>query len=104
MWTDFLQRAHHDEYAPIAEKFASLIDYQDAQNRWAESASQPEAQRQALRQTISQAAERLGRLASESEPGRLMLGQEYDDSFGRINAELITLNQKLTDQAISAVD
>ena len=32
-----------------------------------------------------------------------MSQQDYDDTFGRINAELITLNQTLTDQAISAI-
>lgn len=103
MWTDFLQRAHQADYAPIAEKFDALIDYQAAQAQWAAAANLPERARKALRRTISQAAQRLGRPASESEPGRLMPQQDYDDAFGRINAELITLNQTLTDQAISDI-
>ena len=103
MWTDFLQRAHSADYAPIAAKFDALIDYQAAQEQWAGAAHLPERARQALRQTISQTARRLGRSASESEPGQLMPQQDYDDTFGRINAELITLNQTLTDQAISAI-
>ncbi|WP_347170205.1 DUF6543 domain-containing protein [Pseudomonas salmasensis] len=103
MWTDFLQRAHQADYAPIAEKFDALIDYQAAQAQWAAAANLPERARKALRRTISQAAQRLGRPAWESEPGRLMPQQDYDDAFGRINAELITLNQTLTDQAISDI-
>lgn len=103
MWTDFLQRAHQADYAPIADKFDALIDYQAAQEQWAAAANFPEKARQALRRTISQAAQRLGRPVSESEPGQLMSQQDYDDTFGRINAELITLNQTLTDQAISAI-
>lgn len=103
MWTDFLQRAHQTDYALIAEKFDALIDYEAAQAQWAAAAHLPERARQALRQTISQTARRLGRSASESEPGQLMPQQDYDDTFGRINAELITLNQTLTDQAISAI-
>lgn len=103
MWTDFLQRAHPADYASIAAKFDALIDYQAAQEQWAAAANRPESARQALRQTISRSAQRLGRPASESEPGQLMSQQDYDDTFGRINAELITLNQTLTDQAISAV-
>lgn len=103
MWTDFLQCAHQTDYAPIAAKFDALIDYQAAQEQWAAAAHLPESARQALRQTISRSAQRLGRPASESEPGQLMPQQDYDDTFGRINAELITLNQTLTDQAISAI-
>ncbi len=101
MWTDFLQRAHHAEYAVVAEKFDALIDYQAAQKKWAGDAGLSESARQALRQTIGQAAQRLGRSGADSEPGRLMSDSEYGDAFDRINAELITLNQRLTDQAIS---
>jgi len=103
MWTDFLQRAHHAEYAVFAEKFDALIDYQAAQKKWAGDAGLSESARQALRQTIGQAAQRLGRSGADSEPGRLMSDSEYRDAFDRINAELITLNQRLTDQAISEV-
>ena len=103
MWTDFLQRAHPADYASIAAKFDALIDYQAAQEQWAAAANLPESARQALRQTISRSAQRLGRPASQSEPGQLMSQQDYDGTFGRINAELITLNQTLTDQAIRAI-
>ena len=103
MWTDFLQRAHPADYASIAAKFDALIDYQAAQEQWAAAANLPESARQALRQTISRSAQRLGRPASESEPGQRMSQQDYDDTFGRINGELITLNQTLTDQAIRAI-
>jgi hypothetical protein len=103
MWVDYLHRAHQQAFSSVRNKYDALIDLETALAKWLDSASLSMQEREGLRATISDTSALLGRTGLASQPGYVMIQQEYNMSFASIEAEYQRLLSTLTDQTINSL-